>query len=122
MKKIALSLILLSSCSGVGAHQTMRRGLMVSHVSVSNDQCVNWLSARRTWNALSIAGGTLAAGSGAFAAARVGDEWVQTGSGIAVVVLGALAAVGAAMDRSVATDFDRYCNTDPAPPTPPTAP
>lgn len=111
-----------AGCAGTGARAARRPAYGDGRLSaapaslrVTDEQCVRWLGERRTWNAVAIAAASAAVAGGAGSAlADEGDGW-RIGLGIEVIVLGAVAAGGGALSRSISDDFDRHCTTVPAP-------
>lgn len=118
MRRAAVALLLAASaqaCAGSGAYSIRPASGAVradrAAVQVTDAECVRWLAARRTWNALSLGFGTGAGGGGALTAAVDAGDGGRIAIGVSTLVLGALGVLSAAQSRSYADDFDRYCAT-----------
>lgn len=112
MKALLLTLLTLATpaCTGHGAyalHRSTAFGAAPLHVS--DEECVRWLSSRRTWNALSLGFGSGAGGGGALTAAVDMETGGRIAVGVGTLVLGAMGVLSAALSRGYADDFDRHC-------------
>lgn len=123
MRKALLFATLLSAllhafgCAGVGAHAlrpAVRPGAAAAAFQVPDTQCVSWLSARRTWNAVGIGAGALAAGGGGVAALAPDSDAARVSGGITALAFGALGMLAVALGRSYAEDFGTHCQAPPA--------
>lgn len=99
------------ACSGTGAYALRPAAFRAdpNSLRVGDEECVRWLSRRRTWSALSLGFGAGAGGGGAVtAAADVGDGG-RIAVGVGTLVLGAAGVLSGALARGYSDDFDRYC-------------
>jgi hypothetical protein len=106
-----------AGCAGLGARAvrpTYRPGAAAAAFQVPDTQCVSWLSARRTWNAVGIGAGALAAGGGGVAALAPDSDAARVSGGITALAFGALGMLAVALGRSYAEDFGTHCQAPPA--------
>ena len=115
MKVLIMGLVLLLGCSTAAARQPVTDTNGFIH-SWSTEQCQKLLDMRdaATW-AAAFAGGL--AGVGGLSAAFPDDDRkdARLGLGISSAVIAAAATSLTVLAKSKSTEFELYCNQDPAP-------